>query len=250
MSATQAKQTAKDNFVALLPSSGHSPEIRESADAYGGLIGSWELEVLHYRGVDLSSQKIKGEAHFGWVLEGRAIQDVWIMPRSSDREPDSDRANNMYGTTLRVWDAAIQAWRIRWINPVTGQEERQTGRKVGKEIVQIGARLDGTPTRWRFTEITADSFRWVGEGLEPDGKTWKLGGEFRARRLRQPWSPCPADEMDIVHISRRMDTAATSMLNINSISSGRSKKVHIPSWTGIVVTSGCEVRTYVPCTAL
>jgi hypothetical protein len=173
-----------NNLAALLPASGRSPEIPESADAYGWLVGSWELEVLRYRGVDLSSQKIKGEAHFGWVLEGRAIQDVWIMPCSSDRKPDTDRTNNMYGTTLRVWDSGIQAWRIRWINPVSGHEERQTGRKIGNEIVQIGARLDGTPTRWRFTEITPDSFRWLGEALEPDGKTWKLEGEFRARRLR------------------------------------------------------------------
>ena len=173
-----------NNFAALLPASGRSPEIPESADAYGSLVGSWELEVLRYKGLDLSSQKIKGEAHFGWVLEGRAIQDVWIMPRPCDRKRDADRTNNMYGSTLRVWDAAIQAWRIRWINPVNGHEERQLGRKIGEEIVQIGARLDGTPTRWRFTEITADSFHWLGEALEPDGKTWKLEGEFRARRFR------------------------------------------------------------------
>jgi len=184
MSATQAKQTADRHFVALLTASGRSREIPESADAYGWLVGSWELEVSHYRGIDLSSQKIKGEAHFDWVLEGRAIQDVWIMPRSSDRQPDSDRTNNMYGSTLRVWDGAIQAWRIRWINPVTGHEERQTGRKVGNEVVQIGARLDGTPTRWRFSEITPDSFHWVGEALEADGRSWKLEGEFLARRLR------------------------------------------------------------------
>ena len=94
------------------------------------------------------------------------------MPRASDRHPDSDRANNMYGSTLRVWDAAIQAWRIRWINPVSGHEERQTGRKIGDQVVQIGARLDGTPTRWRFTEITPDSFHWLGDALEPDGQTW------------------------------------------------------------------------------
>jgi hypothetical protein len=173
-----------NNFATLLPASGRSPEIPESADAYGWLVGSWELEVLRYRGVDLSPQKIKGEAHFGWVLEGRAIQDVWIMPRSSERKPDTDRTNNMYGTTLRVWDAGIHAWRIRWINPVSGHEERQIGQKIGNEIVQVGARSDGTPTRWRFTEITPDSFHWLGEALEPDGKTWKVEGEFRARRLR------------------------------------------------------------------
>jgi hypothetical protein len=172
------------NFVSSLTAAGRSPEIPESADVYGWLVGSWELDVLHYRAVDLSSRNMSGEVHFYWVLEGRAIQDVWIMPRSSDRKPGSDRVNNMYGTTLRIWDPAIQAWRIRWVNPVSGHEEHQTGRKVDNEIVQVGARLDGTATRWRFTEITADSFRWIGEALEPDGNTWKLEGEFRARRLR------------------------------------------------------------------
>jgi hypothetical protein len=34
-----------------------------------------------------------------------------------------------------------------------------------------------------FTEITPDSFRWIGESLQADGKTWKLEGEFRARRM-------------------------------------------------------------------
>lgn len=184
VSAVQAKHTTSDNFLRLLCASGRSAEIPESADAYGWLVGSWELEVLYYRGIDLSSQNIKGEAHFNWVLEGRAIQDVWIMPRISGRKSDSDRTNNMYGTTLRVWDPAIQAWRIRWINPVNGHEERQTGRKVGDEIVQVGARADGTPTRWRFTEVAPDAFRWIGEALEPDGRTWKIEGEFCAHRLR------------------------------------------------------------------
>lgn len=184
MNTTQTGHAAEADFAALLHASGRSPEIPEQADIYGWLVGSWELEVLHYRTINLASQNLKGEAHFGWVLEGRAIQDVWIMPGVADRRPDSDRANNMYGTTLRIWDAQMQAWRIRWINPVSGHEERQMGRRIGDEIVQIGARPDGMPTRWRFTEITPDSFHWIGEALEPDGKTWKLEGEFRARRLR------------------------------------------------------------------
>ncbi|HEV2297476.1 MAG TPA: hypothetical protein VGR72_03045 [Candidatus Acidoferrales bacterium] len=181
--AGQAKQTASDNFSRVLCASGRSPEIPESADAYGWLVGSWELQVLHYAGRDLSSQNIKGEAHFSWVLEGRAIQDVWIMPRISDRKSGAGPTNNMYGTTLRIWDPTIQAWHIRWLDPVIDYEERQTGRRVGNEIVQVGARSDGTPTRWRFTEITPNSFHWIGEALEPDGKTWRLEGEFRASRL-------------------------------------------------------------------
>jgi hypothetical protein len=183
MNATQAQQRVSENFHRFIAAPGRSAEIPETADAYGWLAGSWELEVLHYKGVDISSQKLKGEAHFAWVLEGRAMQDVWIMPRCVDRKPDLDRTNSMFGTTLRVWDPAVQGWRIRWINPVSGHEERQTGRRVGAEIVQIGARADGTPTRWRFTEIKPDSFHWIGEALEADGKTWRLEGEFQARRV-------------------------------------------------------------------
>jgi hypothetical protein len=101
-----------------------------------------------------------------------------------ERTADLDQINNMYGTTLRVWDPSIRAWRITWINPAGGHRQEQIGRWNGKDIVQIGARSDGTPTRWRFTEITPDSFHWLGEALQPDGKTWKLEGEFRAQRMR------------------------------------------------------------------
>jgi len=174
----------QDSFLEVLSPSGRSPEIPETLDVYGWLIGSWELDVYYYKAIDVSARRIKGEVHFGWVLEGRAVQDVWIMPRRSERTTGLDKTNNMYGTTLRVWDAAIQAWHITWINPVTGHREEQIGRRSGKDIVQVGARADGTPTRWMFTEITPDSFHWTGESLLPDGKTWKLEGEFRAKRMR------------------------------------------------------------------
>ncbi len=163
-------------------SPGRSPEIPDSADVYGWLVGSWDLEVLHYAAVDVRAQHIQGEVHFNWVLEGRAVQDAWIMPRRSNRSAGLAKTNNMYGTTLRVWDASIQAWRITWINPVSGHREEQIGRRSGNDIVQIGARSDGTPTRWRFTEITPDSFHWFGEALRPDGQTWRLEGEFLATR--------------------------------------------------------------------
>jgi hypothetical protein len=69
------------------------------------------------------------------------------------------------------------------MNPAGQHFEQQIGRRVGADIVQLGTRPDGTATRWRFTEIQPDSFHWLGESLRPDGKTWLLEGEFRARRF-------------------------------------------------------------------
>jgi hypothetical protein len=171
-------------LMEALTAPGRSIEIPEAADVYGWLIGSWKLDCLHYAGADISGLGIKGEAHFAWVLEGRAVQDVWIMPERSGRTAATGRSNNMFGTTLRVWDPSIQAWRISWTNPVSGHREEQVGSRRGAEIVQRGTRPDGTSTRWRFTEITDSSFHWLGEALEQDGQTWRLEGEFRARRIR------------------------------------------------------------------
>lgn len=160
-----------------------SPEIASADDVYGWLAGSWELDVRRY-GVDVTSRNLKGEVHFGWVLEGRAIQDVWIMPQRTERSPQMEKTCNMYGTTLRVWDASVQAWRVTWINAVTGSRDELIGRWNGKDIVQVGTRANGTPIRWMFTQITPNSFRWTGEVLEADGHTWRLEGEFLARRIR------------------------------------------------------------------
>ena len=74
---------------------------------------------------------------------------------------------NMYGTTLREWDAATQSWRIAWTNPVRGHHEEQVGRWNSRDILQEGTRPDGTKTRWTFTEITADTFHWRGEAFYP-----------------------------------------------------------------------------------
>ena len=105
-----------------------------------------------------------------------APADVWIMPRSDERRAGSDPTMNMYGTTLRQWDAATQSWRIAWTNPVSGHHEEQVGRWNGRDILQEGSRPDGTKTRWTFTEITNDAFRWRGEALYPNGSSMDSRG--------------------------------------------------------------------------
>ena len=170
------------DFHSLLAAPGRSPDIPESADVYGWLCDSWDLRVLRYAGVDVSDREITGEVHAARVLEGRAVQDVWIMPRAEDRTSVVDRGMNMFGTTLRSWDPVLQAWRIAWTNPVSGHREDQVGRWNGPNILQEGMRADGTKTRWSFTRISADSFHWRGEALYPNTDAWALEGEFIATR--------------------------------------------------------------------
>lgn len=161
------------NMMEALEAAGRAPDIAEESDVYGWLAGSWDLDVVRY-GVDVSAEGLRGEVHFAWVLGGRAVQDVWMA--------DLGARGKMNGTTLRVWDASIGAWRVTWIHPVTGARDELVGRRVGDDIVQIGTHANGTPIRWCFTDITPDSFRWTGEALQQDGASWKLEGEFRARR--------------------------------------------------------------------
>ena len=158
-------------MIDRLAAQGRAAEIAIEHDIYGWLEGSWNLDVSRY-GVDVRGLGVRGEAHFGWVLEGRAMQDVWIMKHA-------DIANT-YGTTLRVWEATLGAWKITWMNPISGRRDELIGRKHGNDIVQIGTHGDGTPIRWSFVEITNDSFRWLGEALEAGG--WKLEAEFHGRR--------------------------------------------------------------------
>ena len=159
-----------------------APEIAEASDLYGWLVGSWTLDVRYYGGVDVSGLGLRGELHASRVLEGRGIQDVWIMPGRSQRAAAVDPARNMYGTTLRIWDSAIQAWRITWINPARNHTEQQIGRARGRDIVQLGARPSGQLTRWMFTEIAPRSFHWLGDVLDVDGTTWRREGEFIVTR--------------------------------------------------------------------
>ena len=174
----------QNHFFPLLAAAERSTDIPEAADVYGWLCGSWDLDVLHYGGIEVSGRGLKGEVHAARVLEGRAVQDVWIMPPRDQRRGDPDRGMDMYGTTLRSWDPARQVWRIAWTNPVSGHREEQAGHWNGRDILQEGVRADGTRTRWTFTEITGNSFHWRGEALYPGKETWTLEGEFLAQRRR------------------------------------------------------------------
>jgi hypothetical protein len=146
---------------------------------FGQFIGSWELQWF---GRDENGEPITatGELHFGWVLGGRAVQDIWIVPgRGQPGEGLPPLA--FHGTTIRIFDEAIDAWRSTWINPVTGRVRRFIGRPDGERIVLISDEEEPR-LRWSFSDIEQDSFRWQGEYSHDGGATWEIDDVMLATR--------------------------------------------------------------------
>lgn len=170
----------KQRFLEALAASGPHPSLGAEAETYGRVIGSWRGELSdHFSSATPQLRSV--EAHFGWVLEGRAVQDVWITPARSERSDQPPAALDWYGCTVRVYDPAAKLWRVSWWNPPGQYRIDLEGRRQGDDIVQLGLR-GGTPIRWTFSEIRADSFRWQGHALAGDGHTWRLEVDIHFRR--------------------------------------------------------------------
>ena len=172
----------KQGLSEVLLSKGPHESLGAEAETYGRVIGSWQGE-LHDHFSAPTPQVRSVEAHFAWVLEGRAVQDVWITPVRSERAALPQTGLNWYGCTLRIYDPAAKLWRVTWSDPAASLHIQLEGRREGDDVVQLGLRA-GRPIRWTFSEIRADSFHWQGHSLKDDGSTWLLEVDVRFRRMR------------------------------------------------------------------
>lgn len=159
----------KRSFAEALHSDGPAAQHAGKMDLYGRFVGSWRLTATTY-GEDGVGRDGVGEVHFGYVLQGRAVQDVWVLE------------SVFYGTTLRIYDPGLDAWHIIWNDPVRQYAARQLGRARGRDIVQEGVNEAGHRLRWTFHEIEATTFRWRGERSLDDGGSWNVQSEYRLRR--------------------------------------------------------------------
>ena len=177
-----------ETFIDILHSDRPAPDRADKLGLYGFLIGSWETTVIAHEG-NGKTHTNQGEIHAGWVLEGRALQDVWMLPHRPKRRPDAPPhqlpvTGNWYGTTLRIYDPDIDAWHILWSNPAKIFFARQIDRARGADIVQEGRHESGALMRWSFTKIKPDSFHWLGEVSIDGGANWLLQVEVLARRVQ------------------------------------------------------------------
>jgi hypothetical protein len=184
LSSLEETPMITDALAEALHAAGPTGPDAGQLELFGQFIGSWGIA---WSGLDADghTQTARGELHFGWVLGGRAVQDIWIVPgRCEPGEGQPPLA--FHGSTIRFYDSSIGAWRSTWMDPVNARVRRFVGRPVDGEILLLGDE-DEPQLRWRFTDIAPDSFVWRGEVSRDGGASWMPDEEMRI--ARRPGGP-------------------------------------------------------------
>src|SRR5258705_3119844 len=164
------------DMITALPAPGPHPSLGDQARIFDRCVGTWDCDYVHYE-KDGTITSYPGEVIFGWIIDGRALQDIWIW-----YEKGRSTNERGIGTTLRIFDSKSGKWRIVWVSPEAGIIKTLTGGEVGDRIVLEGKAEDGSLLRWSFNDIRNDSFVWRGETSSDEGKTGRLTAEYHMRR--------------------------------------------------------------------
>lgn len=163
------------DMITVLPATGPHPSLGDQARLFDRFVGTWDCDYATYT-KDGKVTRFSGEVIFGWIIDGHALQDIWISyPKGAGTE-------RSIGTSVRYYDTKSAMLRVVWIAPAADTIIKLTGGPVGDRIVLLGQDTDGSPLRWSFNEIRADSFVWRGESSRDKGKTWWLQEEHHMKR--------------------------------------------------------------------
>jgi hypothetical protein len=158
------------------------PDLSEELMLFGQFVGTWDMTVEFFDDSGHNVYREPGTWTFGWVLDGRAIQDVLAYPPAGDPSGNTPGSRRI-GTSLRFYHPQEHTWRVIWLGAVTGLTVILHGGRAGEDILlESEPEPDGTLNRWRFTDITTDSFLWIGQESGDDGNTWQLRQRMTATR--------------------------------------------------------------------
>ena len=172
-----------DMITALQARSPH-PALGEQARVFDRLVGTWDVAYTDFS-KDGKVTHRSGEFIVGWVMDGRAIQDLWIV------YPSGARKEREVYTDLRYYDPKSRTWPSAFIDVEHASVARFTGGAVGDDRIVLDTRdFDDTDTRWSINDLRPDSFVWREEESLDGGKTWRLTAEHRMKR-RGAVAPAP-----------------------------------------------------------
>jgi len=120
------------DMIAVLPAMGPHPSLGHHADLFGRFVGTWDADYS-FIAEDGGVRHSRGEVLFGWILDGYALQDIFLgYPK-----PGSNEERRMV-TGVRFVDPKTDKWTVMFTAPSFAVAIRMEGGAEGDRIVLRG----------------------------------------------------------------------------------------------------------------
>jgi hypothetical protein len=141
------------------------------------LVGTWDVryEIVDK---DQNVRRNRGQVQFSWILDGNALQEIWL----SDSE---SKHLQPFGTTIDFYDRKRQRWTAVWIYPEQGVTSIMTGGEVNGSLVLTGRNESRALERWSTSVAQPNSIAVRAEVSDDEGKTWRPIGVSYLERHRK-----------------------------------------------------------------
>jgi hypothetical protein len=159
-------------LVAELSATSAHPSLGDQAEVVGRLVGTWDVAYANFA-KDGKITRRTGAFIVGWIMDGRALQILWIV------DPSGTRKDREVYTNLHWLDPKSRTWRSAFVDPEHGSIARFTGGPVGDDRFVLETQDFGSEqNRWSANDIRPDSFVWRDEASSDGGKTWRLQAQI------------------------------------------------------------------------
>jgi hypothetical protein len=174
--AAPAAPDPRLDMITAMRALGPHPSLGDQAKVLDRLVGTWDVEYTDFS-KDGKQTHRSGEFISGWVMDGRVIQDFWIV------NPSGTRKEREVYTELRYYDPKSGTWPMTFIDPEHTSVAQFKGGAVREDRIMFDTRdFGGTDTRWSINDVRPDSFVWREEESLDGGKTWRLLAEHHMKR--------------------------------------------------------------------
>ncbi|HWM68615.1 MAG TPA: hypothetical protein VNO35_18645 [Steroidobacteraceae bacterium] len=168
------------DIATALRAMGPHTSLGDESKALGRVVGAWDVEYADFL-KDGTVTHRSGEFIVGWVLDGRAVQDLWIV------DPSGAGKDREVYTTVYYFEPKSRVWHATFVDPESASVLSFTGGAAGSDrFVLETQNTNSKTTRWSLNDIRPDSFVWRDEQSSDGGMTWRLKSEYHMKRRGGP----------------------------------------------------------------
>src|ERR1051325_10720285 len=131
----------RGDMVSVLTAQGPHRTLGRDADLFGRFVGTWDANYS-FIAADGSVRRKRGEVLFGWILDGHALEDIFLT------YPDSTGDERKMVAGIRWVNPKTGRWTLAFVAPTFGVVQKMEGGAEGDRIVLRGRDSTGTLLRW------------------------------------------------------------------------------------------------------